>query len=701
MKLNLFFHAILAISPIACMAQNQTQANSLRIDSMMNALPEVMVRGEHAMVKISGNALVYDIKRITENKPIDNAYDALKELPGVTEADNRLTIGGQTATLIIDGHATSLTQEQMKEMLTSLPKSRIKDVEVMYNPPARYQTGGVCININLAHETSEEQRLTGEVYGIYDQSHNAEFEERASIVFSGKKFTADFMYSHSHGKSFNMREIDSYHSLNDGSIYDISSEDKTHTSGYSHQMRMSIGYSFAESHDISLTYYGDYNNTGSNQYGTGAIKSEYTLESDPWIHDIALDYNIPSGTSIGAKYTYYKAPMAQSLNSILTDRRLNFISDSRQKLDIWNVYARQEHTLKAGWGINYGVTYTTSADNSFQKYTPTSEETAQLPDNHYAHKRENIVNAYAGFSKNLSNKFILDASVAAEYYNNTVWSGWHCMPTVNATWIPATGHTLQLGISSYTTYPEYWAMHNFTDYSEGGYGEIKGNTELEPMRTYSARLTYVLKNKYVVQTWFSHTDKMFMQTSYQRPDELTLMHKFLNLNFQKQAGLMATAPIKAGGWYNGNITAMGVWIRQKDSDFYNIPLDRSIVYGKFTLHNDFHLSSKPEITLSVNGTARTKTIQGDFDLPASGYIDAALQIKFLKNKQATLKLFCTDIFESDNDDPYINFKGQKLEIDSDNFRHFGISFSYAFGNYKEKEHKEVDTSRLLKIKSDE
>lgn len=30
------------------------------------------------------------------------------------------------------------------------------------------------------------------------------------------------------------------------------------------------------------------------------------------------------------------------------------------------------------------------------------------------------------------------------------------------------------------------------------------------------------------------------------------------------------------------------------------------------------------------------------------------------------------------------------------FRHVGVTFSYAFGGYKEKEHKEVDTSRFLK-----
>lgn len=133
------------------------------------------------------------------------------------------------------------------------------------------------------------------------------------------------------------------------------------------------------------------------------------------------------------------------------------------------------------------------------------------------------------------------------------------------------------------------------------------------MREYSAQLTYVLKNKYVFRGWFTHTDDLFMQTLYQQPDELRETFKVMNFDFQQQAGLMAAVPLKLGKWYSANLTALGVWLRQKDSDFYDIPFDRDIVYGMFTLRNDFHISSQPEITLSVNGMVRTKALQADYD----------------------------------------------------------------------------------------
>lgn len=137
------------------------------------------------------------------------------------------------------------------------------------------------------------------------------------------------------------------------------------------------------------------------------------------------------------------------------------------------------------------------------------------------------------------------------------------MPTLNVTYLPAEGHVLQLGVSSEAAYPEYWAVQDFINYSNGGYDEIVGNPALKPSHEYAASLTYVLHNKYVVRGWFSYVDDQFMQTLYQRGDELTETFRWVNFDFQQQAGLMASASLRLGGWYNGNFTATGLWMRQR------------------------------------------------------------------------------------------------------------------------------------------
>lgn len=709
MKKILFLFLLSAVClPVAAQT---TADDSLRLDSLVRTLPEVMVSGERPVVKVRGAALVYDVNRLPGNAATDNAYDALKALPGVVETGGSLTLGGREVTVIMDGQVTNISQEQLMQLLKSVPKDRMGDVEVMYNAPAKYQVKGACININFKHETSERQMLTGEVFGSYDQSRHAAFQERASVVYSGKKLSADLMYSHDHGDNFNAREVATHHALDDGTQHDIQSFERTLAAGHSHKLRFSAGYDFSDNHRLSLSYYGSYANTDSRQRISGSITGKNDLDSKPWLHDVSLDYKLPFGLNVGVEYTYYNSPQTQRLSSVLTDRELNYVVNNCQRLDIWRVYAKQEHTFNGGWGLNYGASYIRSTDNSRQDYNQqtsgqgTSRQ-GNMPDanllvdlsarNSSAKKRENTANLYAGFSKNFGNKIIIDASLAAEYYNSTAWNEWNWLPTLNLTYLPAEGHVLQLGVSSTTAYPEYWAVQDFITYSNGGYDEIVGNPALKPSHEYQASLTYVLKNKYVVTGWFSYTDDHFMQTLYQRGDELTETFCWVNLDFQQQAGLMAAVPLKLGGWYSGNLTATGVWMRHKDSDFYDIPFDRSRLLGVFSLRNDFHISKSPEITLSLNGQVQTKAIQGNYDLPAAGRVDAAVQLKFLKDRRATLKVYCYDMFETSHIDPYIRFKGQDFSMKMSSFRHVGVTFSYAFGGYKEKKHKEVDTSRFMK-----
>ena len=685
------------LSAVCLPVAAQTAADdSLRLDSLVRTLPEVMVSGERPVVKIRGGALVYDVNRLPGNATTDNAYDALKALPGVVETDGLLTLGGRGVTIIMDGQVTNLSQEQLAQVLKSVPKGMVGDVELMYNAPAKYQVKGACININFKHENSERQMLAGEVFGSYDQSHHAAFQERASVAYSGKKFNADLMYSHDHGDNFNTCEITTHHTLDDGTVHDIQSFERTLATGHNHKLRLSAGYGFSDNHRLSLSYYGNYATTDSWQRMSGLITGKNDLGSKPWLHDVSLDYKMPTGTNVGAEYTYYNNPQTQKLNSVLTDRELNCVVNNRQRLDIWRIYARQEHKLNGGWGLNYGASYIRSTDNSNQEYRSMEQAEGDLPVSQSTRKRENTVNMYAGFSKNFGNKVIIDASLAAEYYNSTAWNEWNWLPTMNLTYLPAEGHVLQLGVSGSMSYPEYWAVQDFITYSNGGYDEILGNPALKPSHEYQASLTYVLKNKYVVTGWFSYTDGHFMQTLYQRKDELTETFRWVNFDFQQQAGLMAAVPLRLGGWYSGNLTATGVWMRHKDSDFYDIPFDRSKLLGVFSIKNEFHISKSPEITLSLNGQVQTKAIQGDYDLPAAGRVDAAVQLKFLKNKRATLKVYCADMFETSHIDPYIRFKGQDFSMKMSSFRHVGVTFSYAFGGYKEKDHKEVDTSRFMK-----
>jgi hypothetical protein len=152
-------------------------------------------------------------------------------------------------------------------------------------------------------------------------------------------------------------------------------------------------------------------------------------------------------------------------------------------------------------------------------------------------------------------------------------------------------------------------------------------------------------------------------------------------------------PVKVGQWLDTRLSLIGVWQREKNSRFYDIPFDRDNVMTIVRMNNTITLSKRPDITLSVDGMVHTRGIQAIYDLPASGNLDLSARWQFWQ-KRAVLKVYCDDLFETSVINPRIDYMGQSLRMDISCYRQVGVSFTYRFGGYKEKQREEVDRSRF-------
>lgn len=198
----------------------------------------------------------------------------------------------------------------------------------------------------------------------------------------------------------------------------------------------------------------------------------------------------------------------------------------------------------------------------------------------------------------------------------------------------------------------------------------------------------------MLTAYYSRTKNKEMQTLYQSPERLVEIYKCFNFDFSEQAGLVMVVPFKVKKWLDSRITAIGFRYRQKDSDFWDIPFDRKLYTFVLTMNNTFTLSTKPDLKFTLSGFYQNKAIQGIFDLPRSGNLDAALRYTFAKGK-AQLTLKCDDIFNTSTISTNVRFGQQNVKNHyMKTTRAFGISFNYKFGGYKEKKREEVDTSAL-------
>lgn len=106
------------------------------------------------------------------------------------------------------------------------------------------------------------------------------------------------------------------------------------------------------------------------------------------------------------------------------------------------------------------------------------------------------------------------------------------------------------------------------------------------------------------------------------------------------------------------------------------------------------ISRKPDLTLDLAAFCQSPAIQGTYDIDPAWSVDAGLRWNF-DRKRASLTVRCDDLFESGVPFARVRYRGQWLDMDSGAYsRTFTVHFSYRFGSYKERRHKEVDTSRF-------
>lgn len=694
---RIFLFLIALIAAILGAAAQQTvqsrDTTDAYLDSIFRELPEVMITGERPVVKATQGKLVYDVPRLISNLPVDNAYDAIKELPGVVDMNGGLQLSGQSVTVILNGKVSTMSAEQLNVLLKSTPASRIETAEVMYSAPARYQVRGAVINVVLKSQTGKAPSLQGELYTAYNQTYYESLSERASLLYSGNKFSADLLYSYNYGRNWMGTDKEAVHTLADGTVHQMELNDVSTSRHNGHDVRLGMDYTFSKDNSLSFVYTTQLSNGSNHGTVSGAENSTTVSDHSSQLHNARLDYNAPFGLRAGAEFTWFNAPTDQLLHSTMGEEQLDFLSNDNQRINKWRFYVSQEHTLGNGWGVNYGANYTTTTDHSYQFYYD-PETNALLPNNNMESRRsEQTTNLYAGFNKSFGDKFSMDASLAAELYHTELWNEWSVYPTLNMNYTLFPGNIFQLSLTSDKDYPDFWSMQNSTSYM-GAYSEIQGNPLLKPATEYQATLTYILQSKYMFTLFFSHTDDYQVQTLYQSPERLVEIYKCFNFDFSQQMGVQASIPFKIDKWLDSRITAIGMRYRQKDSDFWDIPFDRKLYTFILMMNNTFTLSQKPDLKLTVSGFYQNRAIQGIYDLPASGSLNTALRYTFA-NKRAQLTIKCDDIFDTSAISPRIRFEGQNVTNHySWKRREFGVSFSYKFGGYKEKKREAVDTSRF-------
>lgn len=664
------------------------------MDGQDYALGEVVISAERPLVKAENGVLTYDVEALSEKTTVSNAYEALTRLPGVLEQGGSLSlIGAGDATVILNGRPSSMSVEQLASLLKSMPVGNVEKAEVMYSAPAKYRVRGAVINLVLKDRKSEEAFVRGEVGAGFTQGEYAQGNGRLNLSFVGRKVSADVLYSADYVKRQTGYDFISHHTL-DGVVHDVAQYNTGLRRKMTHNVRASLDYQITEDDNLNLAYTAAVTpniKTVENSEGT-LSESSNVRKGDEQMHNFNLDYTARWGMNVGLDYTYYSYPSVQEFSNRAGNVEQGFLADSRQCINRWNVYAGQTHTLPQDWSLNYGINFSFAQEKSAQLYhSQEGEDMSSL--NSDTELDERTYNFYGGLEKAFGERLSLSLSVAGEYYRLAGYDQWAVYPSMQLNYIPSSSHIFQLSLSSDKAYPDYWSMQDATSYING-YAKVVGNPGLRPSTDYTADLTYILKSKYIFSLHYTHVKDLFAQLAYQSPNELTMIYQTVNYDYEQNFGLSVIVPFTVGNIWNSRLTLDGSYFRDVCKDYHAIGFDNCVWRGIAMLNNTIRLSSKPTISLELNGLYVSPSVQGNYDLSSIWKVDAGLKWTSA-NQKAELRLTGNDLFNSATPDARVNDRGQRFEINQHaDSRSFSLSFTYKFGGYETEEHKKVDTSRF-------
>lgn len=692
---KIFLLGLFLLSVANVKAQTLTHTDSLTMENMMHNLPEVMVKGSRPIVKAERGKLSYNMPLLLKQLPADNAYEALTRIPGISDATGSISFSGNEVTLIVNGQATTLTQEQLTERLKAMPAAQLAKAEVMLSAPARYHVRGMAINI-VTKDYAGTNQLSGQVIGGMKQSKYAKGFGDLYLSLQRGKFGLDAQYKYVNGNSYGESSRIANHPLGNNRVY-YNDETGQKSFGITHNYRLGMNYAFSKNHRLDVAYTGHWDKRCSNSNTTGSSISGMHHDSHEYLHNVDVNYSLPFGLTLNGSYTYYRTPQQQALDGTMhTDESMleterNLTSGSEQTINKWMFTADQTHSLAHGWGLSYGVKGQFTSNKSYQT-TIDKDGTIQPNGTSSVDNNERIWNIYAGFSKQINKAISVVASVAAEQYHSPIWDKWRVYPTLNALWNVNDNHLLNLSFSSNSEFPSYWSTMSNVFYSST-YSEIHGNPDLKPFSYYNVNLMWQIKRRYMLMAFASLKPDYFVQLPYQTTERMAVIMKETNFDYSNSYGLQASVIFNAGKWLNGNVFAVGTYKHDKSSNFFDLPFNRkklSVILGGTA---SVKLCNTQDLRLILNPFFQSKAIQGVYDISPVFRMNAKLQWSSHDGKWG-LRLNGSNIFNNLYDTRSVQGnQDYRMKI---NYNWASVTFAviYKFGGYKEKNVKAVDTSRM-------
>jgi len=679
---------------------------SIILKESIEALSEIEITYKKPTIKREVDRLVFNVEKTALSE--GNMLEVLRSTPQVLVLDNAITVKGSTPTVYINDRRVHISASEIVELLEGTSASNIKSVEVITNPPARYDAeSGVVLSIIMSKNLVT--GYNGSIFSNYTQGVFPKTNYGMTNYFKGEKINVFANYS------YNNKQIDR---LDDEVINYPGEQWKSkrdrNTWSETHNFSLNFDWDLSKNDAISFSA-----NTQFLPYFKFITKSK--TEITPTNNDIIGEFNSQNlskdskynlGFDFDFVHVFEKDKARLSINSHYTNY------DYRRRQDV-----ETDYFLGDGSFLEHNH-FETDSNQDTEILTSQIDYSLPIGDSASFEAGAKISNIESSsdiiHNDIIGNTTILNLDNTDDFkYDETVYAGYISYDTSGEKWSLSTGlrvektiieaksvslnqtndqnylewfPTLNLGyqvsdkVNIYTNYkrsigrPSYSSLNPFKFYLNDN-SFSTGNPALKPVFTDQIKVGISINNIFTIETYYKKYDNNIFEIPLQDNATNTLAYTTINIDFTEEIGLDLEA----------YFDVTNRWTTYFGASFYNYS-DNATLFGtpikrdkwsNYTIwSNDFSFLKDKSLSTNFSIVYVHNTVQGLREVGSRTETNLSFRKTMFKGK-GSLSLIISDLFDTQDVYTATKFFNQNSSVNTDlDTRYIKLGFRYNFGNTK-------------------
>lgn len=684
-------------------AQEKIEQDTVRV------LKEVAVSTHKRVIKQQSDRIVYDLQADPESKGL-SLLEIMRKVPYLSvDGDHNLLMKGNSSfKILINGKPSGIADNNLKELLKSIPANTIDRIEVITTPPSRYDAEGLAGMINIIMLKKTDNGYSGSL-NLYEQFPAAGPGAGASFTLrQGKLGISGFGGASLSDVPLTTGRISRVSNNSADQLLQTSSDQTKRKSAY---LGTELSYEQDSLNLISAQFnlYRDHNDGNGQQdfsfTGLESLLQHYTLMNNNRGNannlDASLNYQLgfkaDKNRLLTLSYRYSKNGNNQYLQTEAINYTVpSFRQDNHERSDdntvqLDYVYPAKKVMVEAGLkGIfrnsNSDYQYLlANSGNGFFEPDPLSSDIFEYT--------QNVFSAYNSYALNLKSwslqgGFRLEKTmITADFVSGafTVKQDYlRLVPSFSASKNYVSGNSLNFGFSQRIKRPGINRLNPFVNRSNPNF-ETTGNPNLRPVLVNDLQAGYTIAGKLSLSVGFDYSfmnnvdlkvssfnpATQITRTSFENSGEIGGMANFINISYPltKQWNISLNSQL-IYFWIEGVLDG------QKQQN--------NLLTFTETLSSGYNFEKGWRANISVNAMSRNPT---GFQGTSNGMLSTFYSVNkdLIKGKLS---------FAAVANNPLIKYRSNKTYTAgagfyqvTDNkvyFSNYRLSLNYNFGSLKEK-----------------